>query len=320
MEKEMAEKSPPSTNEKQMNGEEMEPSISTPSPQETKRKRSQENETDLTKRTHQRPRKKMYRPKVIGEGRPRKSKGPSMPAKHKQAFSKPKTPRPVTPNRVLPKSRTRKLRALPKPRPRKLGFQKNRCGKSSKKLEDDNRVNAEAVVSCRDLILVENEMESEKAPAETAGIEVKESMEDNSASIVTETTVGLTERLCGWFCEILHIPQECKKKRIPRRKPTKITERKLYGLRYERGKGRKLQPFFFCQRKRSPMVRRCNLAALSALPFCNQLPRNPHKPDVESQKAESLNWNVSVGWLSKRPPKMSVFSSKFNRSSTGILF
>uniref|UniRef100_A0A9I9DP18 HhH-GPD domain-containing protein n=1 Tax=Cucumis melo TaxID=3656 RepID=A0A9I9DP18_CUCME len=313
---------------------EMEPSISTPLQQEAKRKRPQNNGIEATKR--KKPRKKMYRPKVIGEGRKRKSKGSNTtPAKQQ-----PVTPNPKTPSRVVPKLTTRKPRPLPKPRTRKLvPCQKNSilledgcrdlaefaeinaiescrdlvlvenereiekfieevAAIEAKETEPDNRV--DAIDSCRNLVLVENELEIEKVFEEVDAIETKEADKENSNITVVRTPVDLSESFC--------LTKECKRKRSSRRISRKIIERKPYGLRAAREKGRgsrkKLLPFLFSKRKRTPMVRRCNLASLFELPVCNQLPRNIHKHAVNSGKTEILNGNnivPIVGWQLKRP-------------------
>ncbi|XP_031742557.1 uncharacterized protein LOC101216331 isoform X2 [Cucumis sativus] len=312
---------------------EMEPSISTPLQQEVKRKRPY-NGIEATKR--KKPRRKMYRPKVIGEGRKRKSKGSNTtPAKQQSV-----TPNPKTPNFVVPKLRTRKPRPLPKPRTRKLvpcqensilledgcidlaefaeinaiescrdlvlvenqreieKFIEEVAAIEAKENEADNPV--DAIDSCRNLVLVENELEIEKVFEEVVAIEAKKAGNENLNITVVRTPVGLSESFC--------LRKECKRKRSSRRISRKIIEWKPYGLRAAREKGwgsrKKLLPFFFSKQKRTPMVRRCNLASLFALPVCNQLPRNIHKHAVKSEKTEILNGNdivPIVGWQLKRP-------------------
>ena len=336
---------------------EMEPSISTPLQQEVKRKRPY-NGIEATKR--KKPRRKMYRPKVIGEGRKRKSKGSNTtPAKQQSV-----TPNPKTPNFVVPKLRTRKPRPLPKPRTRKLvpcqensilledgcidlaefaeinaiescrdlvlvenqreieKFIEEVAAIEAKENEADNPV--DAIDSCRNLVLVENELQIEKVFEEVVAIEAKKAGNENLNITVVRTPVSLSESFC--------LRKECKRKRSSRRISRKIIEWKPYGLRAAREKGwgsrKKLLPFFFSKQKRTPMVRRCNLASLFALPVCNQLPRNIHKHAVKSEKTEILNGNdivPIVGWQLKRPrnkleSRANIALQILNCSSRGKLF
>ncbi|XP_022996087.1 protein ROS1-like [Cucurbita maxima] len=271
----------PSRNGKQL---EMEPTISTPLTPNTKRKRPQM-ETRRKKK-----KKKMYRPKVIGEGRARKRS--TQPVKPK-------------PPRVKPKPK-------PRPKTKKIVTTVRGCQQNSYSVQENDQVHIidscidlvnekallnKVTVSCKDLVLIGNELNnekasptftvSEKASAEVASLDEKESADDHSKSTVIQTKVGSTGRLYEW----LHgIPQKCRRKRSSRR-PAKITKRAPYGLRFGNKKGEgsrnNLQPFIYCKRKRSPMVRRCNVA--SALEVCKLLRRNTHKHASNTKKAIKNN-------------------------------
>lgn len=285
------------SSDKHENGLEIEPTISTPL--ELKRKRPQI-ETRRKKK-----KKKMYRPKVIGEGRARKRS--TQPVKPK-------------PPRVRPKPKP-KPRVKPKPRPKtnKIVTTVRGCQQNSYSVQENDQVHIidkvhiidscrdlvnekallnNATVSCKDLVLIGNELKnekasptftvSEKASAEVASLDEKESADDHSNSTVIQTKVGSTGRLYEW----LHgIPQKCRRKRSSRRRPAKITKRTPYGLRSGNKKGEgsrnNLQPFIYCKRKRSPMVRRCNVA--SAIEVCKQLRRNTHKHASNTKKAIKNN-------------------------------
>lgn len=203
---------------------EMEPSISTPLLHEAKRKN---NEMDSIRR-RKKPRRKLYRPKVIGEGRKSKPKGSNMPTKQKQV-----TP---TPN--------------PKPKTQKIVLEPH---KNNQFLEDDDQFNI--IVSCKNLVAVENELECEKVIEEVEAMDsfkdlvlVENEIENHS---VEEDKSTFIERLDRTF----YLPKECKRKR---------SSKKMLALRSKerRGLTNKLLPFVFMKRKRSPTIRRFNVASL----------------------------------------------------------
>ncbi|KAG6606008.1 DNA glycosylase/AP lyase ROS1, partial [Cucurbita argyrosperma subsp. sororia] len=284
---------PPRNSEKHVNGLEMEPTISTPL--DLKRKRPQI-ETRRKKK-----KKKMYRPKVIGEGRARKRS--TQPVKPK-------------PPRVRPKPK-------PRPKTKKLLL-------LCRDLVNEKALLNNATVSCKDLVLIGNELKnekasptftvSEKASVEVASLDEKESKDDHSKSTVIQTKVGSTGRLYEW----LHgIPQKCRRKRSSRRRPAKITKRTPYGLRSGNKKGEgsrnNLQPFIYCKRKRSPMVRRCNVAsAIEVYDGCQShsaLSSNDREASVETAIAEGNFFSlyhektyITIGLLGLECNKFVAFS------------
>ncbi|PON93600.1 DNA-3-methyladenine glycosylase I [Trema orientale] len=71
-------------------------------------KKRRENDLDLNKRPQKKPRKKIHRPKVVGEGKPKRTPKPKTPKRttSKSASFEPCTPKPATPKRVISKKNT----------------------------------------------------------------------------------------------------------------------------------------------------------------------------------------------------------------------
>ncbi|CAK9314333.1 unnamed protein product [Citrullus colocynthis] len=252
---------------------EMEPSISTPLLQEAKRKN---NEMDSIRR-RKKPRKKVYRPKVIGEGRKSKSNDP---AKQKQVSP--------TPN---PKQKQKQVTPTPNPKPK--------THKNNQFLEpDDDQFNI--IVSCKNLVAGENELECEKVIEEVEAIDSCRDLVLAGENEIEEDKSTFIERLDGTFC----LPKECKRKK---------SSRKMLALRSEEGSGstNKLLPFPFLFRKgkRSPTIRRFNIASLLALPVCNQLPRYIHRHGSKETRRGSTNKLLPFLFMKgKRSPTIRRFN------------
>ena len=198
-------------------------------------KKRKENGSDLNKKPHKKPKKKIHRPKVVGEGKPKRTPKPKTPkcATPGSASLKPRTPKPATTKRVNSK--------------------KNKAGKGKNKssLEDSITVSEEVsverndpIVSCRRRLNFDKDNPSED-PRTSIGVLSNGPLEHESSTQVANKDVNMSsgdfamnQTGCQYnsiqrhqinrssecldtVIEVWRIPSTCQKRRNMGRKPDK---------------------------------------------------------------------------------------------------